>query len=140
VIEFEWLRTCRFKSLVKHEYNWDAVFAPDANIRIECLWRLLESGRIILTSNDDGHSLGLPAPRDAVAIVNQRIGGAQVTSINCNEGTLDLAIGFANGHVLEILPNSSCYEAWHLAGRNSLAIAVGGGSLDLFRDPLERGG
>ena len=132
--EIEWLTTCRFNVLVRHEYNWDAVFTPDASIRIECLWRLLHFGHIVLTSEDDGHKFGLPAPIDAVAEVNRRIGGVQVTSTNCREGTLDLSIAFANGHVLEILPNSSGYEAWQLGGRNSLAIAVGGGRLDVFRD------
>jgi hypothetical protein len=53
--------------------------------------------------------------------------------VRIEEGTLDLSIAFGSGHVLELLPDSSGYEAWQLGGGGMLAIAVGGGRLDLFR-------
>jgi hypothetical protein len=134
VTDISWLTEHRFARLVKNDFNWDFIFSGEVNIRAECLWRLLESGHIRVTSEDHGHQFGLPAAVDCVLEVNQRVSGADVVSVSLNEGTLDLSLVFTSGHVLELLPDSSGYEAWQLGGRGMLAIATGGGRLVVFGD------
>jgi len=130
--DLAWLTGHRFECLVKHEFTWSFHFTGAVKLQAECLWRLLESGRIRLTSKDHGHWFGLPAPVDGVLEVNQRIAGAAVVSVRLDEATLDLSLVFSSGHVLEFFPDSAGYEAWQLCGGSLLAVAVGGGDLAVF--------
>lgn len=132
--DLSWLTEHRLDSVVRNEFNWDFVFSAAVNLRAECLWRLLIADRIILTSEDHGHQFGLPAPVDCVTELRERVVGANVDAVSVREGTLDLAIHFQTGATLELIPDSSGYEAWQLGGRNMLVIATGGGRLDVFRD------
>ena len=45
------------------------------------------------------------------------------------EGLLDLELRFDSGHVLQIIPDSSGYEAWELSSADRQFIAVGAGQL-----------
>jgi hypothetical protein len=132
--DLNWLATHRFKEAVRHEYSWDFVFDGGAGVTTECLWRLVEQGRIRLTSKDDGHRFGRPDVLDAVLQLNQALAGANAHSISLKEGTLDLEIRFDTGHALQIIPDSSGYEAWNARKPGRLCIAVGGGDLTIFSD------
>lgn len=99
---------------------------------VACLWRLIESGRIRRTSEDDGHQFGLPAPVDAAAEVNGYLVGAFVERVELRKGVLDLEFQFSTGHTLQVIPSSSGYEAWNLSMGNKQYIAVGGGELVIF--------
>jgi uncharacterized protein DUF6188 len=127
-----WLVGRRFQSLSRREYDWVAVFDQDAKIVIECLWRLVRSDRIQVTSEDHGQQFGLPAPLDAAAEVNARIAEAAVEAVEVRQGLLDLTLHFSTGHTLQIVPNSSGYEAWNVSNGNKQFIAVGGGELALL--------
>ncbi len=130
--EFAWLIGHRFQSLTRREYDWVLALDNDTSIVIECLWRLIEAGRIRFTSEDEGQKFGLPAPVDAAAEVNHRLNGASVGAVELQEGILDLELQFSTGHRFQIIPNSSGYEAWNLSRPNSLFIAVGGGELTII--------
>jgi hypothetical protein len=135
--ELAWLVRHRFQSLTRREYDWVFAFDKDASIVVTCLWRLVESGRIRVTSQDDGQQFGLPAPVDAASEVNRRLAGAAVESVELRQGILDLELKFSTGHALQIIPDSSGYEAWNLSSGNSQFIAVGGGDLAIFgSDPV----
>src|SRR5579862_5495072 len=95
--DISWLTEHRLDSVVKNEFTWDFVFSDGVNLQAECLWRLLESGHIVVTSEDHGHQFGLPKPIDCVEELCRRIGGAEVSSVGIRDGTLDLAIGFSTG-------------------------------------------
>jgi hypothetical protein len=129
-----WLVGRRFHSLSRREYDWVAVFDHDATIVIECLWRLVRSDRIQVTSEDHGQQFGLPAPLDAAAEVNTRIAEAAVEAVDVRQGLLDLTVRFSTGYSLQIVPNSSGYEAWNASNGNKQFIAVGGGELALIDD------
>ena len=88
--ELVWLVGHRFQSLTRREYDWVVAFDKDASIVIDCLWRLVESGRIRFTSQDDGQQFGLPTPVDAAAEVNHRLAGASVEAVELRDGILDL--------------------------------------------------
>jgi hypothetical protein len=127
--ELAWLVGHSCQSLTRREFDWVLVFDRNAHLVIACLWRLIEAGRIRVTSSDDGHQFGLPAPMDAAAEVYGRIALATVEAVGLREGTLDLELRFNSGHIVQIIPDSSGYEAWNLSNGSSQFIAVGGGKL-----------
>jgi hypothetical protein len=137
--ELAWLAGHRFQSLARREYDWVVGFDKDASLVVSCLWRLVESGRIRFTSQDDGHWFGLPAPVDAVAEVSHRLVGAAVEAVELREGLLDLELRFSTGHLLQLIPDSSGYEAWQASSGDRQFIAVGGGELAIFGDDAGRG-
>ena len=127
-----WLVGRQLQSFVRREFDWVMTFDSEAKLVIECLWRLIEDGRIRLTSQDDGHQFGLPAPVDAAVEMEKRIAGSLVEAVMLCDGILDLKISLSNGHDLQIIPNSSGYEAWTASDGRSQFIAVGGGELVIF--------
>jgi hypothetical protein len=130
--ELAWLVGRRFESLARREHDWVIVFDKDASLVVACLWRLVESGRIRFTSEDDGQQFGLPAPVDATAEVSRRLSGAAVEAVELRTGLLDLELRFSTGHSLQIILTSSGYEAWTACSGNRQFIAVGGGDLAVF--------
>ncbi len=130
--ELAWLVGCRFQSLTRREYDWVVAFDEDASLVIACLWRLVEAGRIRSTSEDDGQQFGLPAPVDAAREINGRLLGAAVEAVELRKGLLDLELRFSTGHLLQVIPDSSGYEAWNVCNGNRQFIAVGGGELTVF--------
>ena len=124
-----WLIGCRFQLLTRREHDWVVAFDRGASLVIGCLWRLVESDRIRFTSEDDGHQFGLPSPVDAATEVNRRLAEASVEGVDLRERFLDLDVRFSTGHVLQVIPDSSAYEAWNLSSGNGQVIAVGGGEL-----------
>ena len=118
-----------FIAVHRREYDWLFAFDGQTKLVVECLWRLIEDNRICRTSLDDGQQYGLPAPVDAAKEVNMRLASAVVVAVDLREGRLDLYLTFNTGHVLEIIPDSSGYEAWNLQDLDQQFIAVGGGDL-----------
>jgi hypothetical protein len=131
--QFDWLLQRRFVAVIRREHDWLFAFERDANLAVGCLWRLIEGNRIRLTSLDDGQQFGLPAPVDAAETINSRLGKAAIVKIDIQEGILDLQLTFDTGDILEIIPDSSGYEAWNLLGSDQQFIAVGGGDLSILK-------
>ncbi len=127
-----WLAKYRVQSFTRRDHEWIITFDRDAQLIVACLWRLLENGRIRITSEDNGQQFGLPASVNAAEEANKRISGSRIESAELREGTLDLALYLSTGHVFEVIPDSSGYEAWQLHHKSAQFIAVGGGNLALF--------
>ena len=130
--ELAWLVGHRFQSLTRREYDWVVAFDNHASLVVACLWRLVEASRIRFTSEDDGQQFGLPAPVDAASEINRRLAGAAVEAVELREGLLDLELRFSTGQSLQVIPDSSGYEAWQASSGNRQFIAVGGGELAIF--------
>lgn len=130
--DLTWLVGHRLQSFTRREYDWVAEFGEDTKLTIACLWRLIEGGRIRFTSQDEGQWFGLSAPIDSAQELSSRVLGQSVEAVDLKAGTLDLEIRFGTGHLLQVIPDSSGYEAWKIHGDSKLAIAVGGGSLAIF--------
>src|SRR5262245_21647399 len=130
--ELAWLIGHRYQSLARREWDWVVEFDKDATLVVACLWRLVESGRIRITSEDDGQQFGLPAPVSAEAEVNNRLAGAVVEAVELRQGLQDLELRFSTGHLLQIISDSSGYEAWNVCCGNRQLIATGGGDLVIF--------
>jgi Family of unknown function (DUF6188) len=127
--DLDWLVQHRFQSITRRECDWVFVFNNGVSLVVNCLWRLVEGGRIRLISQDEGQQFGLPAPVDAVAEINRRLASTSIEAVELREGLLDLDLHFSSGHILQIIPDSSGYEAWELSGSARQFIAVGGGEL-----------
>jgi hypothetical protein len=129
----DWLEGHRFQKLERLEYDWVLQFDGRAVLVISCLWRFLEESRVRRTSEDHDQWFGLSKPVDAAADVNRLVQGAAVQAVQLNGDTLDLNLIFDDGHVLQLLPDSSGYEAWVASNDHTQYIATGGGRLDTCR-------
>ncbi len=134
-----WLAQHHLKSVLHREHDWVFAFDGEASLVVSCLWRLIEKGRIRFTSEDDGQQFGLRTPVDAAAELNGRIANATVEAVVLREHTLDLELRFGTGHVVQVIPDSSGYEAWIARDRDKQFIAVGGGELAILGDQAAGG-
>lgn len=136
--QLDWLIGHRFDAVVRREFSWGFIFDDHIAIESQSIWRLLEHGRIIVASEDEGQAFGRPTPVDLVVEVRLRISGSIVTEVELQAGTLDLRLQFGSGHALELISNSSGYESWAATSPGRRFIAVGGGDLAIFNDAGER--
>jgi len=130
-IDLSWLigRTAESITFDKPSF-WVFKFGPDALISVECLWRIIQQSRVVLTSEDHGQRFGLPAPVDAKAECIALLNGQAVTAASLKVVTADLVITFSSDLRLEIIPTSSGYESWQMrdpTGANY--VAQGGGQI-----------
>lgn len=130
--QLDWLCQHRFLDATRREYDWLFTFDGQASLVVECLWRLVKDNRIRLTNLDDGQRFGLPAPVDAAVAIKSRLENALIDAVTLRSGTLDLQLAFSNGHTLEIIPDSSGYEAWNLLGVDQQFVACAAGDLAVF--------
>jgi hypothetical protein len=108
-------------------------------LRVDCLWRIVAGGRLVLTSEDHEQQFGLPAPRDAYTEATTMLGGRRVTAARLREETADLLVEFDGGLLLEVLSASSGYEPWQLSAPGVLLVAMGGGGFAKFASGAESG-
>jgi hypothetical protein len=130
--QFDWLNHRHLTAITRREHDWVFSFSDGISLVVACLWRLIEHERIKRASPDDGQQFGLPAPVDAERELNDLIGNSRLVSVELRDGTLDLRLIFENGRALEIIPDSSGYEAWTLQRADQQYIAVGGGTLAVW--------
>jgi hypothetical protein len=121
-----WLVNHRVECVELRDYQWDFKFSGQVKLSVECLWRLLENDRVVLTACDHEQKFGLDTPIDAASELSRRIGNAQIDSVALHARTQDLTLAFSSGHRLQIIPDSSGYEAWQLSWGGRQLIAGGG--------------
>ena len=97
-----------------NSFLWRFSLGTHESLAVECLWRILRAGRIVLTSQDHGHSFGLPAPVDAARNAMKALLEVRVTNAQICEPTADFRITLGSELSLEIIPDSSGYESWQL--------------------------
>ncbi len=129
---FEYLVGNYIIGITRREFDWVLEFGDRSTIQIECLWRLLNSGRIFLSSNDHGQTFGLPSPVDAANSFNTKLRGRTIAAVELTEGTLDLTFTLDGSMILQIIPDSSGYEAWTACTPIANVVALGGGELTVF--------
>lgn len=110
--------------VLEQDFAWEFTFSSNLKLRVDCLWRLLVSGRIATTSEDHGHRFGLPNPVDC-AVELRRLLGTPVTAASVRSGTVDVSLSF-DDLLLEIIATSAGYEAWVLSGRNVIVVGQPG--------------
>ena len=101
-------------------------------IQIESLWRLLSSGKLVLTSHDEGQFFGRKKPVLAISELSAKLLGHRVDAVQVAEGTADLTFHIS-GQVLQVVADSSGYEAWQVeAPTGTVAVGQGGGNVAVW--------
>ena len=114
--------------------RWVFTFANGGSIVVECPWRLLHDGSIVISSADHGHKYGLPQPLNAASEISRLLADQRIEAVAVDGGTADLHITFASQYELQILPLSIGYEAWQSFSPDGYqGIAQGGGQLSGVR-------
>ncbi|OGU19937.1 MAG: hypothetical protein A2580_02910 [Hydrogenophilales bacterium RIFOXYD1_FULL_62_11] len=129
--DFSWMvgRTIR-EVRFNEPTQWSFSFEPGIGIGVECPWRLLQDGRVAISSEDHLQQYGLPAPLDAAAVASDRLSSRSVTRVEVRDGTADLILELGGSLRLEIIPISSGYESWGVSTPSGFqVVAQGGGQL-----------
>ncbi len=116
----------RLEQVVKDDFSWGFAFSGGLSLRVECLWRLLVTGRVVITSEDHGHQFGLPAPVDCVGELRRRVEGIPITRATVRARTVDISLDFGEVATLEVIATSAGYEAWVLSGHDVLIVGQPG--------------
>ena len=101
----------------------------EARLVCESLWRILSDGRIHLTSLDHGRQYGRPSPVDAPHEATQQLVGRSVVGATAVEWSADMTIVFDGDRTLQLLTDSTGYEAWDLQAPGMHLVASSGGSI-----------
>lgn len=119
-------------SVEKKDYSWFFGFGAGVSLATESPWRLIEQGRIAVSSEDHGQQFGLPAPVDAAREVLSRAAGRTVEAASVASDSGDLMVQFPGRVYLQQLQLSSGHESWRLSVDGSESICMGGGSIAHF--------
>ena len=104
-----------------------------AGLTIECPWRIVSAGVVVLGASDHGEKFGLPAPVDVISETIDKLGSRRVEAVEINPDTGDLCIRFSGDARIEAFNNSAGYEGWNYADRTGvMVVAMGGGSLAIW--------
>ena len=115
-------------SIIRSNQNWCLAIGADFSLCTDSIWRLIGKKNIVVTSEDDGHQFGLPAPVDAAEKLNRLLTDKPLEQIELNAVTGDFSFYFSGPLVLEILTSSAGYESWQLYRRGELeAVGKNGG-------------
>jgi hypothetical protein len=76
-------------------------------------WRLIVGGKASLSSFDEGHQYGLPAPIDARSKLRAALDGHPCMAVRLDATTGDLLLDFGDGPRLQVL-NFTHYEIWEI--------------------------
>lgn len=107
-------------------------FAGGYRLQIDSLWRLLSSNTLVRTSLDEGQTFGHTEPVRAMSELSRELIGQTLDSFQVSPGTADLTLDFGK-QTLEVVSDSSGYEAWQVEGpAGTVAIGQGGGNVAVW--------
>jgi len=130
-IDLSWMAGRIIVEVSLHEpTRWSFIFGPEASIGVECLWRIVEHGRVVLTGEDHSQQFGLSTPIDAATKGTELLANRQITTAQLREATADIVIEFNGDLRLEIIQTSSGYESWQMRDPSGVSFfAQGGGQI-----------
>src|SRR6266496_2029057 len=121
------------RSVEQKDYSWFFVFADEISIVTESPWRFLNADGIVVTSEDQGHQFGLPAPVDATERVLAGVSRRTVVAASITRPAADLIVDFGSHVLLQFFQMSCGYESWRLYIHGSETICTGGGDIAYFQ-------
>jgi len=130
-IDLSWMAGRIIVEVSLHEpTRWSFIFRPEVCIGVECLWRIVEHGKVVLTGEDHGQQFGLSTPIDAATKGTELLANRQIITAQLREATADIVIEFNGGLRLEIIQTSSGYESWQMRDQAGVSFfAQGGGQI-----------
>jgi|SRR5262245_29877936 len=129
------LRGRQLIAVEKKDYSWFFTFEDQISIATEAAWRLIEQGRVLTSSDDDGQKFGLQEPVDVSSRALSSLRGRKVVAATISPQSGDLSIEFSDQAHLQLLQLSSGYESWRLNVQGSEMICTGGGQIVLVQRP-----
>jgi hypothetical protein len=118
------------------EDSWRLNFEA-AGLNIQCPWRLVSNGAVVLGGSDHGQKFGLPQPVDVTVETLRLLNGQIVESARIDEATADLCLTFAGNIRVDVFNDSSGYEGWTFADqRGTWLVAQGGGQLAIWKPTI----
>lgn len=130
-IEFKWMIGRKtIKISFRKPESWDFNFAGGGSLSVNCPWRILKNGHIVVSNEDHMQQYGLLKSIEAGQVASELLGSNGIMDVQVREGTADLFLSFDHDIQLQVLPFSSGYESWQLndLDGNSI-IAQGGGNI-----------
>ena len=110
-----------------------------AGLTIECRWRIVSGGSVVLASSDHGQKFSLPAPVDLILATLEKLKGLTVEAIDIHSETADLRLAFGGGTRIDTFNDSSGYEGWNYSDRTGvMLVAQGGGQLAIWSNLPKR--
>ncbi|OKO71320.1 hypothetical protein [Bradyrhizobium sp. AS23.2] len=76
-------------------------------------WRLIQDGRVLMSSFDHQKKYGLPAPIDAKEQMSNRLDGRFCNGVQFDSETADLTLVFGETTKLQVF-NFTGYEIWEI--------------------------
>lgn len=106
---------------------WAISFSDGSALTVECLWRLMNNGALVRTSEDHLQMFGNSTFVDAASELEHQTRGISVSAVTFVPGSADLRLEFGPSTVLEIISTSGGYENWHvaIAGSGELHAVAG---------------
>jgi hypothetical protein len=99
----------------------DSVYAIGTSIRFADgtrlsaqFWRLIKAGKPLVSIFDHRQKYGLPAPIDAIQILDGEVRGKRIVEASMSETTGDLCFRFEDDVTLEVF-NFTAFEIWEIA-------------------------
>jgi len=104
-----------------------------AGFTIQCPWRIVADGAVVLGGCDHAQKFGLPAPVDVMSETMRWLANRTVSGVEVDRVTGDLSIKFSPEAQIDAFNNSGGYEGWSLGTREGLQVfALGGGKLAIW--------
>lgn len=128
----EWLIGKRCTGVTMRDATSYTFTFGEAQLVAATLWRIRTDGQLRLTSLDHGQQYGLPGVIDAAREAMDLLAGRSVVSGNVIEWSGDVLIVFDGDRTLQLLTDSTGYEAWELRGPGVHVIAAAGGDVSDF--------
>lgn len=122
---------------VRHDADaesWCFAFQGGVLLQVSSTWRIVTEGRIALARDDDGQQFGLSARVSGASVACALLVGKPVERFTVAIETSDVRVDFVGGVRLEVLNDSSGYEAWEASSPAGL-LMVGQGGGNLVRSP-----
>jgi Family of unknown function (DUF6188) len=109
---------------------WRFFLGSAEHLTVECSWRIIKIGHVVLCAGDHGQKFGLPAPVDAAQEATRLLSGNTIAAVELRKATADILIDLTDDLRLEIIPDSSGYESWQVYGPAGVCfVAQGGGQI-----------
>jgi uncharacterized protein DUF6188 len=120
------------------EDSWRLNFEA-AGLNIQCPWRIVSNGAVVLGGSDHEQKFGLPQPVDVAVEALRLLNGRSVESARIDETTADLFITFASDVRVDVFNDSSGYEGWTFADqRGTWLVAQGGGQMAIWKPAIAK--
>jgi hypothetical protein len=128
------LRGSEFKSVeLVVEGMWQFCFAA-GDLLVECPWKAIEAGSVVLASGDHQQKYGLPEPIDAPSRIRELLKDRVVEGVEVDSATSDLSLTFTRDFRFEVFNDSSGYEGWKYSDDHGLKLVqIGDGKMTIWK-------